>query len=159
MAPAVGQSAPGPVQGRVPAPLAPAAARRLGQRVDSVLALMTLEEKAGQLSITGARPGLEDRIKAGLLGGTNGVLPGRDVLAVTRHLQQLAMQSRLKIPLLFMGDVIHGFRTVYPVPLALAATWDTALVTSVDSASAAEATASGVDWTFAPMLDIGRDPR
>ncbi len=144
---------------RVPAPMSPAAAARLEQRVDSVLALMTLEEKAGQLAITGGRPDLEDLIRAGRLGGTNGVLPGQDVLAVTRHLQQVALQSRLKIPLLFMGDVIHGFRTVYPVPLAMAATWDTALVTSVDSASAAEATAAGVDWTFAPMLDIGRDPR
>jgi beta-glucosidase len=139
--------------------MSPTAAARLEQRVDSVLALMTLEEKAGQLSITGGRPDLDDRISAGRLGGTNGVLPGQDVAALTRHFQRVAMQSRLKIPLLFMGDVIHGFRTVYPVPLAMAATWDTTLVTSVDSASAAEATAVGVDWTFAPMLDIGRDPR
>ncbi len=132
---------------------------RLEQRVDSVLALMTLEEKAGQLCITGGGPELRTRIRNGLLGGTNGVLPGQDVLRVTRELQKLALQSRLHIPLLFMGDVIHGFRTVYPVPLALAATWDTALVRSVDSAAAVEATSAGVDWTFAPMLDIGRDPR
>ncbi len=132
---------------------------RLDRRVDSVLALMTLEEKAGQLCITGARPDLRERIRSGRLGGTNGVLPGQDVFHVTREMQRLALRSRLHIPLLFMGDVIHGFRTVYPVPLALAATWDTALVTSADSASAVEATAAGVDWTFAPMLDIARDPR
>ncbi len=150
------------------APALAASAPALAQRpdsagrdgfVDSLLARMTLEEKAGQLSITGGRPDLEALVEAGRLGGTNGVLPGRDVAAYTRRMQRAAMRSRLRIPLLFMGDVIHGFRTVHPVPLALSATWDTALVASADSASAVEATAAGVTWTFAPMLDIARDPR
>jgi beta-glucosidase len=74
-------------------------------------------------------------------------------------MQQLAMQSRLKIPLWFMGDVCHGFATLFPVPLAMAASWDPALVEQVDRAAAVEATAAGVDWTFCPMVDISRDPR
>ncbi|MGH8599325.1 MAG: glycoside hydrolase family 3 N-terminal domain-containing protein [Burkholderiales bacterium] len=128
--------------------------------VDGLLQRMTLEEKAGQLTIVGSdRDDLEQLVRKGLVGGTNGVLQDTDVLAYTHRMQQLAMQSRLKIPLWFMGDVCHGFRTVFPVPLAMAATWDTALVERVDRAAAVEATASGVDWTFCPMVDIARDPR
>lgn len=128
--------------------------------VDHLLSRMTLEEKVGQLSIAGTdRKDLEQLVREGRLGGTNGVLPGQDVLAHTRRMQQLAMQSRLKIPLWFMGDVNHGFRTIFPVPLALAASWDTELVERVHRAAAAEATAAGVDWTFSPMVDISRDPR
>lgn len=135
-------------------------ARAMHAFVDHLLGRMTLEEKIGQLSIAGAdRKDLEQLIRDGRLGGTNGVLPGKNVLAYTRHMQQLAMQSRLKIPLWFMGDVSHGFRTIFPVPLALAATWDTALVERVHRAAATEATAAGVDWTFSPMVDISRDPR
>lgn len=132
----------------------------IAHKVDSVLSLMTLEEKAGQLCILGAdHPNLKQLIKEGKLGGTNGVLPGRNVGQYTRQMQTLAMQSRLKIPLLFMGDVIHGFQTGFPVPLALAASWDPDLTRKTDSISAVEATASGVSWTFNPMIDIARDPR
>lgn len=132
----------------------------IAHKVDSVLSLMTLDEKAGQLCILGADyPNLEQLIKEGKLGGTNGVLPGRNVGRYTRQMQKLAMQSRLKIPLLFMGDVIHGFQTAFPVPLALAASWDPDLTRKTDSISAVEATASGVSWTFNPMIDIARDPR
>ncbi|MGA0586558.1 beta-glucosidase BglX [Dyella sp. KRB-257] len=128
--------------------------------VDGLLSRMTLEEKVGQLSILGADRGdLEALIREGRVGGTNGVLPGRDVAAYTRHMQQLAMQSRLKIPLWFMGDVSHGFRTIFPIPLALASTWDPDLVRRVHRAAAREATAAGVDWSFSPMVDISRDPR
>ncbi|HET8654959.1 MAG TPA: glycoside hydrolase family 3 N-terminal domain-containing protein [Longimicrobiaceae bacterium] len=132
---------------------------RLEARVDSVLALMTLQEKAGQLSITGGRPDLDSLVVSGALGGTNGVLPGKDVARYTQRMQRLAMRSRLRIPLTFMGDVIHGFRTTLPVPLAMAATWDTALVRRAEHMSAVEAAAAGVNWTFAPMLDVARDPR
>jgi len=132
----------------------------IAHKVDSVLSLMTLEEKAGQLCIMGAdHPNLKQLVKEGKLGGTNGVLPGRNVGRYTRQMQKLAMQSRLKIPLLFMGDVIHGFQTGFPVPLALAASWDPDLTRKTDSISAVEATASGVSWTFNPMIDIARDPR
>ena len=132
----------------------------IAHKVDSVLSLMTPEEKAGQLCIFGSdHPHLKRLIKEGKLGGTNGVLPGKNVGHYTRQMQKLAMQSRLKIPLLFMGDVIHGFQTGFPVPLALAASWNPGLVRKTDSISAVEATASGVSWTFNPMIDIARDPR
>ena len=129
------------------------------RKVETLIARMTPEEKAAQLTIVGDdRPDLDTLVKAGL-GGTNGVIPGKDVAAFTRRMQRLAMQSRLKIPLWFMGDVAHGFRTMFPVPLAMAASWDTDLVTRVNRAASIEATASGVDWTFSPMVDIARDPR
>ncbi|TPG39571.1 beta-glucosidase BglX [Sphingomonas koreensis] len=129
-------------------------------KVDGLIAEMTLEEKAGQLSVLGDDYGdLDALAKAGKLGATNGVLGDRDVAKYTRHLQDMAMQSRLKIPLLFEGDVAHGYYTMMPVPLAMAATWDTVLTTQVHHQAALEATASGVSWTFSPMLDIARDPR
>ena len=129
-------------------------------RIDALIAKMTLAEKAGQLSILdGGNAGFEDQIRSGLVGGTNGVLADQDVVAVTHRLQGFAMQSRLKIPLWFLGDVAHGFRTIFPMPLAMSATWDPALVTRVHHVAATEATAAGVDWTFSPMVDIARDPR
>jgi beta-glucosidase len=135
--------------------------RRINQKVDSVLALMTLQEKAGQLTIIGAgRKNLDSLVKKGLVGGTNGMLPGRkNVRKYLRKMQKLAMQSRLGIPLLFMGDVIHGYRTTFPVPVAEACSWNPSLVRSTDSVAAVEATAAGMNWTFAPMVDIARDPR
>jgi beta-glucosidase len=134
-------------------------------RVDALLAQMTLEEKAGQLTQwstqqtpTGPRVGQggEDDVRGGRVGsilGTHGV-------ANTRRLQTVAVEeSRLKVPLLFAYDVIHGFRTVFPVPLAEAASFDPALAQRCARAAAVEAAAHGLHWTFAPMLDIGRDPR
>lgn len=133
----------------------------LHRKVDSVLSLMTLKEKAGQLCIYGAnRNDLKELIKEGLAGGTNGMIPNKEnVSGHLKQLQQLAMQSRLKIPLLFMGDVIHGYRTTFPVPLAMSCTWDPDLIRKADSVSAVEATADGMNWTFAPMVDISHDPR
>ena len=130
-------------------------------RIDALIGRMALAEKIGQLTILGAdNPDLENLIRSGQLGGTNGVLSaGTDVGAHTRRMQNLAMQSRLKIPLWFMGDTAHGFRTVFPVPLALAASWNLGLVERVHRAAAIEATSEGVDWTFSPMVDISRDPR
>jgi beta-glucosidase len=146
-------AAPAPAQ-------SPSDTAAMNAKIDSLLKQMTLEEKAGQLSILGDDHGNLDQLaRSGEMMGTNGVFNDRDVAAFTHHLQEEAMQSRLKIPLLFMGDVAHGFRTIFPVQLALAATWDTGLVTRVHHAAAVEATASGVDWTFSPMLDIARDPR
>jgi beta-glucosidase len=143
--------------GAAPAPYDDEAMRPF---VDGLLQRMTIEEKVGQLTILGAdSKDLEQLIREGKVGGTNGVLQDTDVLAYTHHMQQLAMQSRLKIPLWFMGDVCHGFATLFPVPLAMAASWDPALVEQVDRAAAVEATAAGVDWTFCPMVDISRDPR
>ena len=132
----------------------------MNAKIDSLLSQMTLEEKVGQLTIMGAdRKNLKELIREGKVGGTNGVLPGRDVGPYTREMQKIAMRSRLKIPLMFMGDVIHGFRTIFPVPIALASSWDPELTGEMDSVSAIEATTAGVDWTFTPMVDIARDPR
>ncbi len=123
---------------------------------------MTLEEKLGQLQqLDGEangdyRPEHLELVRKGLLGSTLNVRGSRR----TNELQRVAMQeSRLKIPLLFGFDVIHGYRTIFPVPLGEAASWDPAAVERAAAVSAAEAAASGVRWTFAPMVDIARDPR
>src|SRR5260221_690566 len=76
-----------------------------------------------------------------------------------RHCQELALQSRLHIPLLFAQDVIHGYKTGFPIPLAEAASWDLEAIRQSERVAATEAAAAGVHWTFAPMLDIARDPR
>jgi beta-glucosidase len=139
----------------------PDTTRRINQKVDSVLSLMTLKEKAGQLTIIGAGgKNLDSLVKKGLVGGTNGMLPGKkNVRKYLREMQKMALQSRLGIPLLFMGDVIHGYRTTFPVPVAEACSWNPSLVRATDSVAAVEATAAGMNWTFAPMADIARDPR
>jgi beta-glucosidase len=132
------------------------------RRIDALLARMTLEEKLGQLQqLDGEangdyRPEHLELVRKGLLGSTLNVRGSRR----TNELQRVAMQeSRLKIPLLFGFDVIHGYRTIFPVPLGEASSWDPAAVERAAAVSAAEAAASGVRWTFAPMVDIARDPR
>lgn len=133
--------------------------------VDSILALMTIEEKLGQLNQPGGpgantgpagRAGTEDDIRAGKIGSFLGVRGA----AHTKTLQRVAVeQSRLKIPLLFAHDVIHGYRTIFPVPLGEAASWDVDAVERAARVAATEATADGITWTYAPMVDIARDPR
>lgn len=129
--------------------------------VDSLLQKMTLEEKVGQLTIFGGdSDDLKSSIKLGKVGGTNGMLPHQEhVKTYLRELQEEALKSRLGIPLLLMGDVIHGYRTTFPINIATACTWDPNLIKKMDSVSAVEATTDGMNWTFAPMLDISRDPR
>lgn len=151
----------------------PKAFARASDRVEALLAQMTIEEKAGQLScfadmirpqngdinplvnIRNAQT-LSEEIRAGRIGTLfNGVgaQAGRDI-------QKTAIEgSRLKIPLLFAADVIHGFRTVFPIPLAEAASFDPHLAERTARAAAIEATASGLHWTFAPMVDVARDQR
>ncbi|MFC5373650.1 beta-glucosidase BglX [Brevundimonas faecalis] len=128
-------------------------------RADALIARMTLEEKAGQVSqqfVLGSAAPVEARVKAGQLGA---LLFVRDP-AVVNRLQRMAVEeTRLGIPLLFGYDVIHGFRTVFPVPLAMAATWNPDLVEQSQGVAAREARAAGIHWTFAPMLDLTRDPR
>src|SRR5215831_1049443 len=123
-------------------------------RVDALLARMTLEEKLGQLQILDGeangnyRPEHLDLIRKGLLGSTLNVRGAKRAI----ELQRIAVeQSRLKIPVLFGFDVIHGYRTIFPVPLAEAASWDPAAVERAASVAAAEASAAGLRWTFAPM--------
>ena len=133
--------------------------------VDSVLAGMTLEEKVGQLNQLnglgpptgpGGAPAGVEQIRRGDIGSFLNII-GRD--EVTR-LQRIAMEeSRARIPLLFALDVIHGFRTIFPVPLAEASSWNPAAAERSARVAAAEAAAQGISWTFAPMVDIARDPR
>ena len=128
--------------------------------VNNLLQKMTLEEKIGQMSqIALNQPqdvSPDQRILNGQVGSFLFLSDAREI----NRLQHIAVdRSRLHIPLIFGFDVIHGFRTIYPVPLALAASWDPAMVEHVQSMAAKEASAVGVDWTFAPMVDIARDPR
>ena len=137
----------------------------IAQKVDSVLRLMTLEEKIGQLNQysgdwnhTGpiTKDGdKQSQIRKGQLGSMLNIV-GVDH---TSTLQELAMQSRLKIPLLFGQDVIHGLKTTFPIPLAEAASWDIPAIERSARIAAKEAAATGIHWTFAPMVDISRDPR
>jgi beta-glucosidase len=128
--------------------------------VDDLLTKMTLEEKLGQMSqiaLNTPEGSLRDeRILKGEVGSFLFVTDANEI----NRLQHLAMEkSRLHIPLIFGFDVIHGFRTIYPIPLALAASWDPALVEKAQSMAAREASSVGVNWTFAPMVDIARDAR
>ena len=143
----------------------PLTSARASRFADSVLALMTLDEKLGQLAQspgrgtqTGPRApeGGEQAIRAGRVGSFLGIFGAEYI----RELQRIATEeSRLKIPLLFAHDVIHGFRTIYPVPIAEAASFDPERVELSARQAAVEATAHGLNWTFAPMVDIARDPR
>jgi beta-glucosidase len=132
------------------------------KRIDALLAQMTLEEKLGQLQQLDGhadgkhRPEHLELIRKGSLGSTLNVRGAK----LTNELQRVAIdQSRLKIPMIFGFDVIHGYRTIFPVPLGEAASWDPAAVERAASVAAAESRASGVHWTFAPMVDIARDAR
>lgn len=139
--------------------------KQYAQSVDSVLKLMTLDEKIGQLNqYTGnfqaTGPVVEDstkveQIKKGLVGSMLNIKGVKH----TRELQEYALQSRLRIPLLFGLDVIHGLRTIYPIPLGEAASFDLDLMRRTAAGAAAEASAQGVHWTFAPMIDVARDAR
>jgi beta-glucosidase len=132
------------------------------RRIEALLAQMTLEEKFGQLqqldgTADGAyRPEHVDLARKGLLGSTLNVRGAKNV----NDLQKAAVeQSRLKIPLIFAFDVIHGYRTIFPIPLGEAASWDPAAAGRSAEIAAAEARAAGIHWTFAPMVDIARDAR
>ena len=134
-------------------------------QVDSVLNLMTLEEKVGQMIqysnnklLTG--PSLDSRnhteeIKRGEVGSIFNIL----TVERAKQYQDLAMQSRLRIPLIFGLDVVHGMRTIFPIPMAEAASFNLELIKKTASVAAAETSAHGIHWTFAPMVDISRDAR
>ena len=138
---------------------------KIDLKVDSVLRLMTLDEKIGQLNqYTGDRdatgpitnsPNKLKEVRDGKLGSMLNVRGAKE----TRAVQEVAMQSRLKIPLLFGLDVVHGYRVTFPIPLAEAASWDLEMIEKSERIAATEASAFGVHWTFAPMVDIARDPR
>ena len=141
------------------------AQKSIDQKVTELMAKMTLEEKIGQLNqynddITATGPITKDADKAGQVrAGKLGSILNAIGVKNTKNWQDQAMQSRLKIPLLFGQDVIHGFRTTFPIPLGETATWDMNLIEKSARIAATEASAYGIHWTFAPMVDIGRDPR
>lgn len=132
------------------------------QRAEALLKQMTVEEKIGQTTQIGALPIFPDPVKIEdhvRLGHAGSILWLSDPDSVNR-LQKIAVtESRLKIPMLFGLDVIHGFRTVFPVPLGMAASWDPAMIEAAQTVAAREARAAGIHWTFAPMVDIARDAR
>jgi beta-glucosidase len=134
------------------------------QFVASLMKKMTIDEKLGQLNLlvggeatTGSvvSSNVESKLKAGKVGGIFSLSSPEK----TRKAQELALQSRLKIPAIFGMDVIHGYRTMFPIPLGMSATWDMDLIEKSARMAAQEATADGIFWTFSPMVDICRDPR
>src|SRR6266850_4166656 len=136
------------------------AAPASAQNLDSLLARMTLEEKFGQLNLLSANgrasPQQMDLVRAGKLGGLFNVIGAEN----TTPVQRIAVtESRLKIPLLFGLDVIHGYRTIFPIPLAEAGTFDPEVAEATARAAGVEAAAAGINWTYAPMVDVAHDPR
>ncbi|MEZ4975640.1 MAG: beta-glucosidase BglX [Flavobacteriaceae bacterium] len=135
------------------------------KKVDSILKLMTLEEKLGQLNLPGAgdittgqaqSSDIAKKIEDGLVGGLFNIKSAGKI----RDVQTIAVEkSRLKIPLIFGMDVIHGYETTFPIPLGLSSSWDMEMIEHTARIAAKEATADGINWTFSPMVDISRDPR
>ncbi|MEW5987920.1 MAG: glycoside hydrolase family 3 N-terminal domain-containing protein, partial [Chloroflexota bacterium] len=125
-------------------------------RVETLLAQMTLPEKIGQLVQSSPGEDVDEVVRAGRVGSFLNVMSPR----LINHCQRIAVEeSRLGIPLIFGADVIHGLRTIFPIPLAEACTWNPALLEQASRVAAEEASAYGVDWIFAPMVDVSRDPR
>lgn len=133
--------------------------------ISTLMKKMTLEEKLGQLNLPGAgdittgqasSSDIAKKIKEGKVGGLFNIKS----VAKIRDVQKVAVeQSRLKIPMIFGMDVIHGYQTVFPIPLGLSCTWDMQLIEQSARIAAIEASADGINWTFSPMVDIARDPR
>jgi beta-glucosidase len=139
-----------------------AADRQTQQRAVALLAQMTLDEKIGQLNQLFFFSSFqkEESMNEGIRKGEIGSLLFVTDPAVINRFQKIAVtESRLKIPLIFGFDVIHGFHTIFPVPIGMAASWDPKLVQGAQTVAASEARAVGINWTFAPMVDIARDPR
>ena len=139
--------------------------KQMDRFISDLMSRMTLEEKIGQLNlpvagdiITGEGQSIkvDERIAAGEVGGLFNV---KGAAAIRRYQQIAVDSSRLGIPLIFGMDVIHGYETVFPIPLGLSCTWDMEAVEESAHIAAAEASADGIAWTFSPMVDLGRDPR
>lgn len=138
---------------------------RMNRFISDLMKKMTIDEKIGQLNLPGAgdittgqaaSSGIAQKIKDGKVGGLFNIKTADKI----RDVQKIAVEnSRLKIPLLFGMDVIHGYQTVFPIPLGLSSTWDMALIERSARIAAVEASADGINWTFSPMVDISRDPR
>ena len=135
------------------------------KKVDSIISLMTLDEKLGQLNLPATGPittgsskstDVVSKIEEGKIGGLFNIKDINNIYEV----QKIAVEkSRLGIPLIFGMDVIHGFKTTFPIPLGLSASWDMDMIEKTAQIAASEASANGINWTFSPMVDISRDPR
>lgn len=142
----------------------PTEKQKMDSFISNLLSKMTVDEKIGQLNlVTGGEAttgsavstGVEAKIAKGDVGGIFSLTTPQKI----RKAQEIAMRSRLKIPMIFGQDVIHGYKTTFPIPLALAASWDMSLIEKTARIAAQEATADGLNWTFSPMVDLARDPR
>jgi beta-glucosidase len=133
----------------------------LEDRVDALLARMTLDEKIGQMSQSTAMAApISEKLKSEIRNGRWGSFLNAGLPADRAEAQRIAIkESRLGIPLLFGRDIIHGYKTIFPIPLGQAASWDPELIEAAARQAALEATAESIRWTFAPMVDIARDPR
>ena len=138
----------------------------MGSFISGLMGKMTLEEKIGQLNqvsgptsiVTGAK--ISEEIRKKIQNGQVGSILNTTRVTNIRELQDIAInESRLKIPLIFGLDVIHGYRTMYPIPLAMSCTWDTTLIEKYARTAAIEASSDGINWVFSPMVDLVRDPR
>ncbi|WP_425399155.1 glycoside hydrolase family 3 N-terminal domain-containing protein [Aeoliella sp.] len=130
------------------------------QRINALLARMTLAEKIGQLvQVYPEGEKLSDELRAQIRRGEIGSIFYTGDAKLVDEAQKIAGESRLGIPLVVARDVVHGFRTIFPIPLGQAATWNPELVEQAATVAANEAKSEGIDWTFAPMVDITRDPR
>ncbi len=128
-------------------------------RIESILSQMTLAEKIGQMNQVSAGGDVNNYVDALRKGQIGSILNEVDPVKINEFQRLAVEESRLGIPLLVSRDVIHGFHTIFPIPLGLAATFDPALIEEGARVAAIEATAQGIRWTFSPMLDIARDPR
>lgn len=138
---------------------------RMDAFITELMGKMTLEEKLGQLNLpasgdittgTASSSNIAEKIKEGKVGGLFNIKSAEKI----RDVQKIAMeQSRLKIPLIFGMDVIHGYQTMFPIPLGMSCNWDMQLMEKSARIAAQEASADGINWTFSPMVDISRDPR
>src|SRR5690606_31684930 len=139
--------------------------RALSKKIDSLMSLMTLEAKLGQLNLPAAgdittgqasSSNIAQKIREEKVGGLFNIKGVEKI----REVQRIAVEeSRLKIPLIFGMDVIHGYETVFPIPLGLSCSWDMELIEKSARMAAQEASADGISWTFSPMVDLSRDPR
>lgn len=142
----------------------PTEKQKMDAFISNLMSKMTVDEKIGQLNlVTGGEAttgsavstGVETKIAKGDVGGIFSLTTPQKI----RKAQEIAMRSRLKIPMIFGQDVIHGYKTTFPIPLALAASWDMPMIEKTARIAAQEATADGLNWTFSPMVDLARDPR
>src|SRR4051812_15958867 len=138
-----------------------APATEFSERIEALLERMTVDEKVGQMSqSTSMRSPVSDQIKDEIRKGRWGSFLNAGSPADRAEAQRIAVkESRLGIPLLFGRDVIHGYRTIFPIPLGQSASWDPELIAQAARISAREAAGEGIRWTFAPMIDLTRDPR